>query len=201
VNALKGKPATYGWYVADEPSGGSADGPIIELNNRIKALDPAHPTIAVVGWWELRVGFCGSNLAHTGFLDRVADYADILAIDYYPLDTDGDGTPGPTCEQDDMAAIISAGYGWAKARGRKWGLVLQGYSPSVAYHCGTDQTTWPTVEQMQLWRDIGMMNSRPDFILWYSYFDVRWYAAQQSDPQIDRMQAAAFAWPAPRMPA
>jgi hypothetical protein len=194
VNALKDKPATYGWYIADEPSPSDPD--IVALNDSIKSLDPAHPTVVVVGWWLLRNGACGSGITTVNYLNGIKDYADIIGIDYYPLDLNGDGIPEGSCEEDDMNEIIAAGYNWTKANGKKWGLVLQAFSNSVAYHGGSDNSTWPTITQMKRWRDIGMQNSRPEFILWYSYFDARWYYP----PQIDSMQQAAFDDPYSQMP-
>jgi hypothetical protein len=135
-------------------------------------------------------------MTDTKYLDSIKNYADIIAIDYYPLDVDGNGTPGPKCDEADMNKFISAGYMWTKANGKKWGLVLQAYSPSVCYHNGEDRSTWPTQAQMQKWRNIGMQNSRPEWIIWYSYFDIMW-----KNPQfISTVRSASFATPFPRMP-
>lgn len=189
ARVLASNPGTYGYYVADEPEPGQAS--IVALNQAIKAGDPAHPTVAVLGWWSLRGSTCGSEKTNTAFLDKTANYADFLALDYYPSDPQGTGnlqSSQSSCEQADMQPILSAASDWAKAHGKRWGVVLQAFSMSAAYEGGNNPSTWPSQSQLTQWRDIAL-KTNPEWIIWYSYFDIK----DHNPGYMKTLQAGAFA--------
>ena len=186
VNSIKNNPGTYGYYVADEPPPPGRDPKIIALNQAIKAADPKHPTVVVTGWWWARAGECGSGATSNSYYDSIAGYADIIAIDYYPVGARTD------CETADMKNIISQGYKWTQKNGKQWGVVLQSFSPSDNYH---SVGGWPSSQQMTQWRNLVLENSNPVFIIWYSYFDI----VNKNRKFIDTLQSSAFSVPIPSM--
>lgn len=69
VEAVKDHPALVFWYTVDEPAGFYAADLMREVNNLVKAHDPAHPTISVL---------C------SGY-DEFADISDVMMVDPYPV--------------------------------------------------------------------------------------------------------------------
>jgi hypothetical protein len=92
-----------------------------------------------------------------------------------------------------MPQIVHSMYDWTVRNGKKFFLVPQAYGIE-SYVCHQVPLSWPTEEQMRRWRNIILANSRPEFTVWYSYFDAVKGSCHWSRPAnfMDQVQAAVF---------
>lgn len=161
VDAVKTRPATWGYYVADEPGNttpldtGSEQGAVKVLSDYVHQLDPAHPRF-LVHWYEDDP---------VGPLRPYVDSADVFAVDVYPLASCSDSR--------DVEATAKASQELADKTDRQWAIVLQSfdgaqYKKEIPDAC----PGWPDRERLLKERNLALKNSYPVFILWYSYFDI-----------------------------
>ena len=182
VGLLQGSPATWGYYIADEPDA-SRHAAVRAYNQRVKALDPAHPTLLVSAEDCSTLGTA---------IKPFADAADVLAADYYPIGTNCPISAWATIAHAVQAAAAGAGkagtvmipqtFAWAEYPGETW--VCSPF-PGCA-------SAYPTAAQMQQERDLILHNSAPLVVLWYSYFVNGSNAAVDGQHWAD-IQTAAFA--------
>ncbi|UGS38832.1 glycoside hydrolase 5 family protein [Capillimicrobium parvum] len=154
VNRLKDHPATWGWYIGDELTVNEA--PLVQaLADRVRALDPDHPTIYVgMGMLEQ----LGANL---GPYIRAADY---IGSDMYPI---GSVVPH-TLTGEAMAASARQ----IKPAGRNMVAVLQAFAHNQYPQDGMPDDHFPTAAEMTDQRNQAILASDPSLILWYSLNDV-----------------------------
>lgn len=183
VDLAKGVPATWGYYVGDElPS--SQHSKMKPYADLLKRLDPSHRQLFVS---SESASSRGSNLA------PFADTADVIGADYYPV-----GDSQPIAATGDVARSIQA---IANRYHKQSMMVLQAFSfgliegrtpkcfprPSCA--------RFPTSDEMRQMRDLVLMNSHPQLILWYSLHDI----SRSGDPSLywANLVAAAGVHPRP----
>ena len=174
VGLVRSHPAIWGYYVGDEAT--SAVLPkILALRSRLKQLDPTRPHLFV----SMEDGATlGANLR------PFAGAADVLGADIYPIGTNfGPGVTGPIAERTQHIAATN---------GRRSAIVLQSFSWSAYEHSMWRASgRFPTVAEMRGMRDLALANSRPDFVLWYSFQDIE----RSGDPagRLAALRAAALA--------
>jgi hypothetical protein len=146
VDLVKDLPATWGYYIGDEPPPTEHAWELAWYRS-FKELDPNHPTL-----------FVHKATAASG-ASRIApftDVGDVLALDDYPI-----GIGDPLGSVGDNAASLQA---LSDAVGKAQGMVLQSWSRPTG--------RWPTAAEEQTMRDEVLARSRPTLIIWYSFFDV-----------------------------
>ena len=193
IGLVKNLPATWGYYLADEPQPGQHDA-VKAFYQQVKALDATHPTMIMA------VEDCGTNGAA---IRPFADATDVLAADYYPVSrTD-------SCTVGSWANIAKGVQTIADSNG-KAGTIMVPQAMSYAEY--PDETwvcspfpgcaSYPTEAQLQQERDLILGNAHPLVILWYSYF-INGTSAPISGQHWADVKAAAFAGgtPAPAPPA
>jgi hypothetical protein len=177
VGLVSPLPATWGYYVADEPSGADL-GAVAALAELVKALDPAHPTL-VIGY-----GSPGSD----GGLDPFANGVDVAGDDLYPI-----GSQAPPSSVGTVSRGISA---LAARRHRTAAMVLQAFSyAQYATSMPTTYARWPTATEMLAMRNAAVTAGDPALLLWYSYYDVM-RSADPAGHWRDLVHAAFARWPA-----
>lgn len=159
VRLVKDLPATWGYYVGDEPPADHhAD--LRAHSKRVRMLDPDHDRL-LVAW--------GDPATLETKLAPFHDTADVLAADNYPV-----GLPGASMRQLDEATRATAAI--ARRHDKRYAMVLQSfdwgaYPHSWAARAGS--TRWPTRDEMRRMRDIAVSRSSPpSIVLWYSYHDL-----------------------------
>jgi hypothetical protein len=155
VGALRGHPATWGWYIGDELS--REDAPAVaDLAARVRALDGDHPLLYVAN---------GATKFPGGDLDPFTAAADYIGASIYPV-----GTPAETWAVGPTAAAVQQ---VASRTGKSSFTVLQAFSwaqyPGVS---PTPTPRWPSREDMRRARDAALANSTPGLLLWYSLKDI-----------------------------
>lgn len=181
VNAVKNHPATYGYYMGDEPRQDAYFELVKHNAGIVKAADPNHPTIVVYGWWMTSDDWLNKLLSPN---------IDMFGMDYYPLDPE---SAAAVAEGDSkMPERVKSMYEWTVRNDKKFFMVPQAFS-FESYKCHVIPNSWPTEAQMREWRDIMLANSKPAFLLWYSYFDAIKDDCSWSRPTnfMDQVQAAA----------
>ena len=163
VNLVKDLPATWGYYVGDEPPvHHHAD--LLAHSERVRTLDPHHQRL-LVAWGD-------PDTLETK-LAPFHDTADVLASDHYPVGAPSTQTD-PILQLD---ASTRATEALARRHGKRYAMVLQSfdwasYPQSEAARAGS--TRWPTREEMRRMRDIAISGSSPpSLVLWYSYYDLQ----------------------------
>lgn len=171
VDAVRDHPATWGYYIADEPQ--EWDMPYAPgLSEYIRSLDPGHPRM-LVHWYE------EGDPVRT--LRPWVGHVDAIALD--PYATAG-GYPS-----DRVAVATKAGQAFADANDKKWGVVLQAFDGSQ-YPEDNLEPGWPGRARMKSERDMVLENSDPAFILWYSFKDIM--RSPDPDAWWNDLCAAAF---------
>jgi hypothetical protein len=166
VGLLKSFPATYGYYMADEPPQSTHD---LQANYvlRVKALDPDHPRIIV-----------GCGICNGGPDANVAWMSDIdvmLGTDAYPV---VGGTPDPDYNYEAVAQNVSSLDRIATSAGRGQVVVLQSWRwgdsiwDSRAMGVDPASTRYPEQDEIQAQRDAAIQNAHPDLILWFTLTQV-----------------------------
>lgn len=154
VTRLKDHPATWGWYIGDELTANEA--PLVQaLADRVRALDPGHPTIYVaMGMLEQLGGNLGPYL-------RAADY---VGSDMYPI---GSEVPA-TMTGEAMAASARQ----AQPSGNRTVAVLQAFAHNQYPQDGMPDDHFPTAAEMIDQRNQAILRGDPSLILWYALNDV-----------------------------
>lgn len=163
INQLKTHPATFAYYIADEPD--TSTFPRHKYNAQvIKTADPGstHWVTLTLGWWY----------ADNSALDSLnSPYIDLIGMDYYPYDpatpTVLPNNPG---EWDNMTNRIAQVNAWCKSHGKKFFGVPQAFGFD-AYNCA-HRADWPPEDVMKRMNDIWRQNGSELICLaLYSYFD------------------------------
>jgi len=164
VNMVRNHPATWGYYIGDEADS-SQHTQIKHFTDLLKQLDPTHP--------RLYIGSAAFPAGVAPALSPFEDTADVLGTDYYPVGrTDIPNAVNAT------AAIARAIQAATIQNNKQAAVVLQatslGHYMSYKYLCDPFPSCvpYPTVDQMQLMRDLSLKNAHLRIILWYSYFDI-----------------------------
>ena len=159
VNLVRDLPATWGYYVGDElPRADHAK--VKPFSDLVHQLDPSHP--------RLYVGIGSPNGSN---LDPFVDIAEVIGADYYPIGT-------PTEELSKVGAVARITQFIAGQNKKQSVMVLQAFSaaeyPRQYWSCSPFPacTRYPTEPEMRQMLDLTLQNSRPPFVLWYSYFDI-----------------------------
>ena len=154
VTRLKDHPATWGWYIGDELTANEA--PLVQaLADRVRALDPGHPTIYVaMGMLEQLGGNLGPYL-------RAADY---VGSDMYPI---GSEVPA-TMTGEAMAASARQ----AQPSGNRTVAVLQAFAHNQYPQDGMPDDHFPTAAEMIDQRNQAILHGNPSLILWYALNDI-----------------------------
>lgn len=167
VEAVKTHPATWGYYVADEPGLATPNdiwserGQVKTLSDYVHQLDPAHPRL-LVHWYESDPDDPSRPVIN---LRPYADYADVIALDVYALTV--------YAPAEDVGEAARAGQKLADEKGKQWAIVLQSFDAAQYPEELPDAYAgWPDRERLLKERNLTLKNSRPAFILWYSYFDI-----------------------------
>jgi hypothetical protein len=159
VTILGSHPATWGYYIADEPSASSHQA-VQAVSDQIHHADPTHPRLFVALAWS--VGAVNS------LLDLYADTAEVLATDYYPI--------GKGLDLNYTGALAGAVQQVATSHGRSAAMVLQAHSwnhyPLGTYAPPCVAAPYPTRNDMRSQLQQTLTKSDPRLILWYSYFDL-----------------------------
>ena len=160
VSLVKNLPATWGYYVGDEVKG-SDHAKMKAFADLIKQLDPSHPRLYIS---DENPSTMGANLK------PFVDTAEFIGGDIYPV-----GTSQPITTVGSIARSIQS---IADRNGKQSVIVLQAFS--WAQYSETTQVCsplvgcahFPTEDEMRQMRDLAVNNSHPQFLLWYSYFDI-----------------------------
>jgi hypothetical protein len=155
IGLVRNAPATWGYYLSDEQPPEDA-ALVATFSQRLRALDPHHPRLAVA------VG--DNNIA--SLLGPYSAAADVLGADSYPV---GAGQPISR-----VGAIATKVAKVAHSSSRQSAMVLQSFNwagyPNVMPGA---KSQWPTRAQMRQMRDLAIQAAHPSLILWYSYFDIQ----------------------------
>ena len=192
VNILKDHPALWGYYVADEVHSEYHDGLKI-YSDLVKKLDPHHPRLIV------EEGTNDPMEIFFTFHSYMSDTVDVLALDNYPYGYI-DAYRNLSRYTGDSADTLQY---WSDKLSLKNAIVLQAFSVTqYGQYTGPLCLIWPSCapfpsyEQMKAQRDQALLNSRPEIILWFSYFDL--LSSDSPTQHWNDLVAAAFApLPAP----
>ncbi len=163
VNLVKNQPATWGYYIADEPNPANHDA-IKAFSDLVHQTDPDHPRLVV------SCANCDKDSGHSYVYSLTAfvDTADVIGVDWYPI-SNGDTVAN-------TAVVASELQSLANQYGKDDMMVLQAFSwyavnPN-ANSCSPwpSCSTWPTVDQMTQMKTIATHYANPRFLMWYSYF-------------------------------
>jgi hypothetical protein len=155
VGLVKGSPATWGYYVADEQSPSDAT-QVAAFSRQLRALDPGHKTLAIAA----------GDDSVAQLAKPYAAAADMIGADSYPV---GTGQP-----LDRVGFVGRQIRSVARATHRQSAMALQAFSWACYPDVGSwSQRQWPTRTQMRAMRDMAIRTAHPSLILWYSYFDIR----------------------------
>ena len=192
INILKDHPALWGYYVADEIHSEYRDGLKI-YSDLVKKLDPHHPRLIV------EEGTNDPMEIFFTFHSYMSDTVDTLALDNYPYGYI-DAYRNLSRYTGDSAGMLQS---WSDKLLLKNAIVLQAFSATqYAQYTGPLCLIWPacapfpSYAQMKAQRDQAILNSRPEIILWFSYFDI--LSSDSPAQHWNDLVAAAFApLPAP----
>lgn len=162
VDLVRELPATWGYFVGDEPPPGRARD-VRALSARIHALDPHHPRLLVA------VGDPDPAIAERAVAPFAAT-AEYLAADYYPV-----GAHEAPSAVRAAAANVAA---FARRSRAHWAFVLQAFDwgqyPDQTSVCTPlpQCARFPTSAEMRTMRRAAIDGGRPALLLWYSFFDI-----------------------------
>jgi hypothetical protein len=160
VGLVKNHPALWGYYVGDEVSLSWHDA-LKAHSDTVHQADPNH--------LRLYVAVGGTDTIAN--LQPFADVAEVLGADEYPI---------PSCGEtiDDIASVAQQVQSIADNSAKLSTMVLQQFDwheyPTdwVCTHCPSTCDVWPTQTQLETELSLTLANSQPQFVLWYSYFDI-----------------------------
>lgn len=164
VRLAKESPATWGYYVADEPPP-SEKSKVQALAQRVRQLDPGHPTIMV--------GIEPGNLGGANIYP-FAGVTNVIAADPYPVCNQPPGTVDIDATVGSSSRIVAAAAaGGPAAPPTTPAMVLQGWSWGDADFgsgiCGTATQRFPTQSELRAMRDSAITNAHPALIMWFNY--------------------------------
>lgn len=183
INLVKHLPATWGYYVGDEVSPGDHQRMKV-FADLIARLDPFHRRLYVAG---------ADSSSLDAYLAPFSDTADVLGADYYPV-----GTTQPIEATSSVAASLQA---IANRYNKQSMMVLQAFSWSQYAHpawtCSPYPrcSRFPTRDEMRQMRDLALQYVHPQFILWYSFYDI--FRSDNPSAHWKDLLAAAGLRPAP----
>jgi hypothetical protein len=160
VTALRLHPATWGYYVYDEPSAADRD-KVATFAARVKALDPNHQRL-VMG-----CGNCYGGEGSVSFLDGI----DVtLGSDVYPV---WEQAPDQPIVSRRVTAVASGLQKVADRTGRRSVIALQawrwGDSQYDSAATGIGQASrFPTRQEIEDQRNAAITAAHPDLILWFT---------------------------------
>jgi len=160
VSLVKDLPATWGYYVGDEVKR-SDYAKMKKFADFVRQLDPSHPRLIIAGENPPTMG---ANLK------TLVDTAEFIGDDIYPV-----GTSEPITTVGSVAHSLQT---FADQNGKKSVIVLQAMSwsqyPQSRWVCSPFPgcARFPTEPELRQMRDLALDNARPEFLLWYSYFDI-----------------------------
>ena len=178
VSVVRDLPATWGYYVGDEAKSHEHE-PLLGMSDQVAQADPAHP--------RLYVAFDHPNLGGSR-LQPFADVAEVLAADYYPV-----GTDWPIAG---TAAVARNTQRIADQARRQSAMVLQAYNwgdDDPSYSPATNPR-WPTTQEMRHMRNLALLHSRPNLILWFDYYFIKPPRTTDTS-RLEALRKAAFAPP------
>ena len=152
VNQVKNDPATWGYYISDEPKNyGFTASNIAPISSAISSLDPSHP--------KLLINNDTLNNGNSTYAVNLANYvsvANVLGEDYYPI------SYGQNI--NNTGAIANEVQYIANTYNRQSAMVLElnsGNNPSAQIY--------PSFFQMQSMYSQVLGHSTPRLILWFWY--------------------------------
>jgi hypothetical protein len=187
VERVRNHPATWGYYVADEPGADARDA-LNAFIGRIKAVDSAHPAVIVT------CGVCGGGDPDGARTAPFANLDAVLGTDTYPV------TYQPLNDRSVFDAVAANARGLqrvADGAGRETIMTLQAWDwndshfDAQASGVSNASTRFPTRQEIQMQRDAAILHSRPRMILWFTLQQVigweedgkrPWYWRQPPDP-------------------
>jgi hypothetical protein len=195
IGALRLHPATWGWYIFDEPSPAQRD-LVATFAAKVKQLDPTHQRL-IMG--------CGACYGGEGSVSFLSGIDATLGSDIYPVTEQAPDGPGIGRR---VASVASGLQRVADREGRKTVMTLQawrwGDSIYDSQATGIGQASrFPTRKEIEDQRNAAITNARPDLILWFTLNQViGWepgqrpsYWQEPSDPgqRWDNLVKGAFA--------
>lgn len=160
VRLAQNLPSTWGYYVGDEVQTSEHE-QMKAYSDLIHQTDPTHPRLFVS---VESLATMGTDLA------PFTDTADAVGSDIYPV-----GTANPTTSVGPVAHAIQAIANKSKKLSM---IVLQAFSwaqyPNTLTQCVPLPACvhFPTEAEMHQMYKLVLQNAHPQFILWYSYFDI-----------------------------
>jgi len=160
VGVLRSHPATWGYYVADEPKPADHDG-VAAFAARLKALDPYHERL-IMG--------CGLCWGGEKSVDFLGDIDATLGTDAYPVHEQAPDQPVVAKRVGDDAAGLQR---VADRAGRKTVVALQAWRWGDS-HYDSEATgigaasRFPTRNEIEMQRNAAITNGRPELILWFT---------------------------------
>jgi hypothetical protein len=183
IGLVKGHPATWGYYLSDEPSPDQRD-QVAAYAEQVKALDPNHPGL-IMG-----CGLCWGGEKSVEFL---ADIDATLGTDAYPVHAQAPDQPAVFHRVAEDAAGLQR---VADRRGRRTVMALQAWRWGDSHYdsestgIGAD-SRFPTQREIKMQRNAAITNARLDLILWFTLNQVigwepgqrPWYWADPPNPR------------------
>ncbi|HLZ58522.1 MAG TPA: hypothetical protein VKR06_16410 [Ktedonosporobacter sp.] len=160
INLVKRLPATWGYYIGDEAPAENHDS-LKAFADAVRQLDPGHPRLYIAGE---NASTMGANVK------PFVDSAEVVGGDIYPV-----STSDPITSVGEISHAIQA---ILDQHGNQSAIVLQAFNwgeyPKDSWVCSKFPACahFPTREEMSLMRNLVIKNAHPQFILWYSYFDI-----------------------------
>ncbi|HXS14585.1 MAG TPA: dockerin type I domain-containing protein [Candidatus Saccharimonadales bacterium] len=147
VNQVKNDPATWGYYIADEPKSSSYN-EVNALGNAIHQADPNHPRLIIKD--DALENGNATNVKNN--LPTFAHLAEVVGEDYYPVSFGQNiGATG------NIAAAVQS---VANSYGKNSTMVLEADS-------GNGTGILPSKTEMQEMLTLTLQNSQPRMVLWY----------------------------------
>ena len=179
--ALRLHPATWGWYIYDEP--GPADRDVVAaFAASVKRVDPHHPRL-IMG--------CGNCYGGEGSVSFLSGIDATLGTDIYPVH---EQAPDQPIVGKRVAAVAAGLQNVADREGRRTVVALQAWRWGDS-HYDSEATglgaasRYPTRKEIEDQRNAALEHSRPDVILWFRMEQVigwepgqrPWYWAEPPD--------------------
>lgn len=160
VAILRAHPATWGYYLADEPTAADHD-KLAAYTARIKTLDPTHPRL-IMG--------CGNCYGGEGSVSFLSDLDVTLGSDVYPV---WEQAPDQPIVTKRVSAVASGLQQVADRAGRQSVVALQAFRWGDSYYDSKatgigPASRFPTRSEIEAQRNAAIANSHPSLILWFT---------------------------------
>lgn len=155
VGQVKNFPATWGYYIADEPSGTTAYNAVSALSAAIHQVDTVHLLLLV----KSDALFNGNPDIIASGLPSYTALADVMGEDWYPVSY--------RQNLNQTGALASKTQYVASNHGRQAAMVLEVNSGNSKDYIHA--TAYPSQSQMAQMLLATLQNSHPRMILWYWY--------------------------------